>query len=278
VRLCFLLVRRVPPVPSPVLREVERRLRAQGFVVDELIAEEVIQRPELPRGQDDLFVLKSHTELTLSLAGVLDAVGARMLNPYPHCQMTQDKIQVAARLRAAGVPIPRSWVTGRLELLAPLLEEHQLVIKPHRGHRGAGIVIVRDPSDLITLPPPTNPVIVQELIKGPGEDLKVYVVGRAVFAVRKPFSPTSFTRPGRPVEIDEDVRTLAWRVGDVLGLGLYGLDVVESDRGPVVVDVNYFPGYKGVPEVAPLLADYIAAYARGEETLRTATVRAEAAR
>jgi hypothetical protein len=36
--------------------------------------------------------------------------------------------------------------------------------------------------------------------------------------------------------------------------------VIESPEGPIVVDVNYFPGYKGVPAVAPLIADYIEAY------------------
>jgi hypothetical protein len=35
-----------------------------------------------------------------------------------------------------------------------------------------------------------------------------------------------------------------------------------------VVDVNYFPGYKGVPDIAPLIADYIEGYAEGRHSLR----------
>jgi hypothetical protein len=34
-----------------------------------------------------------------------------------------------------------------------------------------------------------------------------------------------------------------------------------------VIDVNYFPGYKGVPDVAPLIANYIDDYAQGRVTL-----------
>ena len=64
------------------------------------------------------------------------------------------------------------------------------------------------------------------------------------------------------------MRAIALRCGQVCGLGLYGLDVVESQCGPVVVDVNYFPGYKGVPDVAPRIADYIDQYARGHYGLR----------
>jgi ribosomal protein S6--L-glutamate ligase len=168
-------------------------------------------------------------------------------------------------------PSPRSWVTGSLDLLRSVADQHPLVIKPHRGHRGAGVLFVRDPGVLASISPVQCPVVVQELIEGPGEDLKLYVVGDQVFAVRKQFAPDSFTRSGRSVRVDSNVRDIALRVGAALGLGLYGVDVIESDRGPVIVDVNYFPGYKGVPSVDIPIADYIDRYARGEVELPTAT-------
>jgi ribosomal protein S6--L-glutamate ligase len=267
MKVRFLLARRVPPVPSPVLVEVERLLRHRGYRVDGETVEEVVQRLDRVRVEADLYVVKSHTELTLSVAGVLDAKGALTLNPYHSCQTAQDKIQVSARLDAADLPVPRSWVTGCLDLLTSLVDQHPLVVKPHRGHRGAGVVIARDAAALASIPPLQFPVIVQEFIDGPAEDLKVYVVGDQVFAVRKPFTPDSFTQPGRPVQVNQRLRDIAMRVGDVLGLGLYGMDVVESDRGPVIVDVNYFPGYKGVSDVAFPIADYIDRYARGEIAL-----------
>jgi ribosomal protein S6--L-glutamate ligase len=267
VKLRFLLVRRVPPVPSPVVAEVESVLRHRGHTVDDVIVEEVIHRLEQVNVEADLYIIKSHTELSLSLAGALHAQGARTLNPYPACQAAQDKIQVSTQLQAAGLPVPRSWVTGRLDLLTSVVERRPVVVKPHRGHRGAGVVFVRDPAGLKSLRPPLSPVLVQEFIEGPGEDLKVYVVGDDVFAVRKPFAADSFTRPGRPVPVGPQLTDMARRVGAVLGLGLYGLDVIESDRGPVIVDVNYFPGYKGVSDVAVLIADYIDRYACGDVEL-----------
>jgi glutathione synthase/RimK-type ligase-like ATP-grasp enzyme/MFS family permease len=259
--MLFLVARRVPPVPSPVLVEVARRLRARGHVVDTVIVEEAVSVPERLSLGHDLYVIKSHTELTLSLAGVLHAQGARTLNPYPACVMVQDKLTAAARLAAAGVPVPRSWTTGDLRMLAPVIDSWPVVVKPHRGHRGAGVAVVPDPATLAALPAPAGPVLVQEHVPGRNEDLKVYVVGEDVFAVRKPFSADSFTRPGRPVPVTPEVRELALRAGAAFGLGLYGLDVIESPAGPVVVDLNYFPGYKGVPDVAPLIADYIHRFA-----------------
>jgi glutathione synthase/RimK-type ligase-like ATP-grasp enzyme len=144
------------------------------------------------------------------------------------------------------------------------------------GHRGAGIHIVQDAAGLAAAAAGSEfPQIVQEHISGPGEDLKVYVVGDQVFAVRKPFSETSFAVPGRPVAVDPEVRDAALRTGRALGLGLYGLDIIESPDGPYVVDVNYFPGYKGVPDAGAVIADYIDAYAQGSITLPEPSVGAE---
>ena len=267
MRLYFLLVRRVPPVPSPVLVEVSETLRGRGFEVDSGIAEELVTRPELLEPAHDLYLLKSHTELSLSLAGVLHAQGAAMLNPYECCIATQNKIVASRRLRAAGVPIPRSWVTGDFDLLAGALEDGPLIVKPYRGHRGAGIHVVADREGLARLPRTEEPMLAQEYLAGSGEDLKVYVVGKQVFAVRKPFSPDSFTVPGLPADVSDELREIALCCGEALGLGLYGLDVVEASRGPVVVDLNYFPGYKGVSGAAPLIADYIEDFALGRQRL-----------
>jgi ribosomal protein S6--L-glutamate ligase len=267
MRIFFLLVRRVPPVPSPVLLDVFEVLRGRGIGIETAIAEDVVVNPDRLAVEHDLYVLKSHTELSLSLAGVLDAQGARMLNPYRSCIATQDKIVAARRLRAWGVPSPRTWVTGDLGLLSSVLRHVPLIVKPHRGHRGAGISILRDPGDLASVPRSDVPMLVQEYVPGDGEDLKVYVVGEEVFAVRKPFTEMSFTLPGRPSPVDEELRRIALAAGRALGLGLYGLDVIGSADGPVVVDVNYFPGYKGVPNVAGLIADYIDGFAHDRHRL-----------
>jgi ribosomal protein S6--L-glutamate ligase len=263
----FLLARRVPPVLSTVLREVFANLTRRGFRIESGIAEETVTQPDVLAATHDLYVLKSHTELSLSLAGVLHLQGARLLNPYPNCAFIQNKIVTAHLLRAAGVPTPASWVTGDLKLLRGVAEDRPLIIKPYLGHRGKGLRIVLKPAELAELPAPESPVLIQEYIKGSGEDLKVYVVGKQVFAVRKPFSSDSFTKPGRPCVVTPDVRELALRCGQVLGLGLYGLDLVESDSGHWVVDLNTFPGYKGVPDISPHIADFIADVATGRVNL-----------
>jgi ribosomal protein S6--L-glutamate ligase len=267
MKLHFMIVRRVPPVPSPVLVETYEILRGRGYTVTEDIAEEVLQRSDLMEVEADVYLLKSHTELSLALAGILYTQRANILNPYQSCSLIQSKIITSKLLRQAGIPAPDSWVTYDLSLAKHLLEKHPLIIKPHMGHRGAGIHLCKTPEDIDKVPPPQTPLIIQEAIPGPGEDLKIYVVGDEVFGVKKVFSETSFSVAGRHVPITDEVRQISQKVGRVCGLGLYGLDIIESDRGPYVVDVNYFPGYKGVPNAAGMIADYIDDYARGKVEL-----------
>jgi ribosomal protein S6--L-glutamate ligase len=265
--VALLLERHPARRDGSIMPEVARLLTHRGARVERISPEDAVTDLTALEPTHDLYVLKSGTDTALSVAGALDAAGAAILNPYAVAAACRDKIVQTQVLRRAGVPVPRSWVTGDLALLEGLLEETPLIVKPHRGHRGAGIAIVRNGAELGSIGSTGTPAIVQEYFEGSGEDLKVYVVGEEVFAVRKPFSEASFTVPGRPVAVTRELRRVALACGRILGLGLYGIDLVEAAGGPVVVDVNYFPGYKGVPDVAPLIADYIADYATGSVTL-----------
>jgi ribosomal protein S6--L-glutamate ligase len=267
MKLYFLLARRVPPVPSPLLVDVAARLRTRGYEVESGTPEEMRVEGDRLGPSHDLYVLKSHTEPALSVAASLHAQGARVLNPVPATAAAHDKVLAVQRLRAAGVPVPRTFVTGALRRLRDMLEERgPLVLKPVHGYRGVGVHLVRSPRDLVALPPLDGPVMAQDLVAGPGEDLKVYVVGERVWAVRKPFAPGSFALPGRPVPVIPEVETIALRARAASGLGLFGIVVIESPDGPVVVDLNAFPGYKGCEGVAAM-ADYIADYAENRREL-----------
>lgn len=261
MKIYFLLAfTRGTPEANPVLVETIDLLKQRDVQVELGIGSEVVLDPSSLTSTYDLYVLKSHTSLWLSIAGVLHSQNARLLNPYLSCVATQNKIVSARRLRAARVPAPHAWVTGDLNLLRTEVEERPLFIKPYIGGRGVGAHLVRSASELADLPLPEQPMLVQEYV--PGAELKVYVIGDDVFAIRKLSTATGATRILCPV--DDRLRAIALRCGQVFGLGLYGLDVIESPQGPVVIDLNYFPSYKGVPNGAGLLADYVEAYATGK--------------
>jgi ribosomal protein S6--L-glutamate ligase len=267
MRLYFMLARRNPPKPSQIVIDVCRILAGRRIRTECGIAEEMLARPDVACAPYDLFLLKSYTPLALSMAGVLHAQGAPLLNPYPACMATRNKIVAAQLLRTYGIRAPRCWVTGDLSMLSAVVRETPLIVKPYMGWRGEGVQIVRNQRQLLALPKPEMPVLVQEYIPNDGEDLRLYVAGDQVFAVRKPFSSTSFDLPGRQVAVTREMRRIAVCCGAAFGLGLYGLDIIESASGPHVVDVNYFPGYKGIPEGAEAVADYIENYATGAASI-----------
>jgi ribosomal protein S6--L-glutamate ligase len=252
-----LLDRRSHEMPTPLLRSVFARLEASGCEVDWMVPEEQLTWADGLTPEYDLYLLKSQTELALSLAAILHAQGARLVNRYPGCAAARDKIVAAHRLRAAEIPTPWTWVTAEPALIEPLLERGPIVVKPHRGLHGAEVHVVRSPAELAALPAPQGPVIAQDYVAGGGQDLKLYVVGEQVFGVRKAFSSGSFSEPGRPCEVPPAAHDVALRCGQAFGLSLYGLDVIESRYGPVVVDVNYFPGYRGVPDADVVVAEHL---------------------
>jgi ribosomal protein S6--L-glutamate ligase len=261
MKLLFMLARRNPPEPSQIVIEVSRILEGRGIRVSSQIAEETLTRPDVLRLEHDLFLLKSYTELSLTMAGVLHQAGARLLNPYPGCVSARNKIVAAQVLAKHGIPAPRCWVTSDLSLLREIVESTPLIIKPHMGWRGEGIQVVHNVRELDAVPPPSSPVLIQEYIQGSGEDLRLYAAGTEVFATRKPFSDKSFSVPGRAVSVTREMRDLARACGAAFGLGLFGVDIIETPKGPFVVDINYFPGYKGVPGAAEVVANYIDVYA-----------------
>jgi ribosomal protein S6--L-glutamate ligase len=273
VRGFLILDRRVHGTPSALLRDVMAMLGERGIEVDWSVVEETVLAPgQAPEGYD-FHLLKSYTDLGLSLAEMLHHRGARLLNPYPACAALRDKVATAWRLRAAGLPVPRTWSTGDPGLLADPLRNGPLIFKPARGVHGAGIRLVRDRLELDDFREEVaarssfrEPWLAQEFVRGSGEDLKLYVSGPAVFGVRKAFSETSFHEDGRPCAVEPEVGELALRCGRVFGLTLYGLDLIDGPDGPVIVDVNYFPGYRGVPDAAERVAEQIERFARSAET------------
>lgn len=262
VNFLFLLARRTPDVPSQIILDVTRLLRRRGHHVACSIPEEELLGLHEASAPCDLYLLKSYTELSLSMAGVLSARGASLINPYHGCVSARNKIVCYQVLKEAGVPVPDSWITGDPEMLKPLLQRGPIIVKPHMGWRGEGIRIVCKPEEIDSLPRFTSPPLVQEYIQNDGEDLRLYVAGEEVFGIRKRFSSTSFARDGEPVAVSPELRRIALSCGRAFGLRLYGLDIIEGADGPKVVDVNYFPGYKGVPGAADAVSDCIEACAR----------------
>lgn len=259
MKIYFMLAfERNKKLPNPVLVEVFEILKRRGMQVEVGVANELVWDAEQLSVQHDLYVLKSHTNLWLYIAGILHRQGAKLLNPYLSCHTAQNKIYTSWLLKMAGILTPSTWLTGNLTMLSTYADQFPLVIKPYDGRRGIGVVYISSSDELQHIPLPQKPVLIQRYIQG--DELKVYVIGERVFAIRKHTLEDGTTKR-ELCAVSTEIRTVALRCGRISGLGIYGMDIIESTNGPVVIDLNYFPSYKGIPHAADLIANYIEEYA-----------------
>jgi len=245
---------------TPIMQELIARLRKRGIKVNTLVPEQHLIDLKSLTVENDLYILRPGVELALSLAGMLHDLGARILNQYEACAYVQDKARVTRKLLQYDVPTARSYIAGNVKRAVEELNGAPVIIKPHRGSYGEGIQIVDKGT-----PFPKEAkggFFVQQLLKSSGQDLKVYVIGKKVFALRRKFPATSFKdKLGVATPISNEVKNIALSIGKLFNLQIYGIDFIETDDGAYVIDINYFPGFIGVDNATSHLADYIVNYA-----------------
>jgi ribosomal protein S6--L-glutamate ligase len=275
MKVAVLLVRHQPARRSPIMPEVVRLLAEWNCEVTVLEPDERPIDTAALRVEHDLYVLKSGSELALSIAGVLHAQGARIVNPFPVSLTCRDKVVATALLQAAGLPVPETRVITRLADVAGLLAEGPIVCKPARGSQGRGVRVVRDVGELAGLAGQAcsgEPWLAQRYHPADGPDRKLYSIGGQVFGVERVWPARTYQeKVGRPFTVDETLSDLVGRCGAAVGgLSLFGVDVVECDGVPFVVDMSSFPGFKGVPDAALRLADHLYWIARSSAPLSAA--------
>jgi len=257
-RIAFLMLSHPQTRLSPIMPEVARLLSQWGAKVQVIHPERhLLDLSRFPI-EYDLYILKAKTDLALSIAGCLHAHGAAILNPYPVSMMLRDKIITFQKLQKAGIPTPKTYVASHPDQLTRLLEEGPLVVKPYRGSGGDGVRVVWDADEMDNLPSDHEPLFAQRYHKPEGRNRKIYCIQGQVFGVLRVWPARSYEEKlGEPFTITGELRDIALRCGEVFGIDLYGLDIIESSGKPYVVDVSSFPGFKGVPDAALRLADYI---------------------
>lgn len=195
-------------------------------------------------------------ELLATLAGVeaCNTVGATLA--------ARDKTTARGRLLAAGVPLPDAVVADRWDAVRAFGADRPVVVKAVAGSRGRGVLVTDRAGSLPPCPPFDGPWITEEKIPGDGRDRKLYVIGSAVRGVLRTWPPRTLSdKRGTTFDPTPQQAALADRAAAALGLTLAGVDVIHGPQGPVVVDINAFPGFKGVAQAARLLTDHLSACA-----------------
>jgi len=241
-------------------RHIVRLLDVHRLTGDEAIAREQV------RPLSDIYLLKSHTLQALEVALHLEQRGALVVNSWASSSACQDRVLMAQRMTEARLPCPRTWsfhswgdVRGLDRAISTL--RFPLMIKSRYSHRGDLVAKVHDVEQLQALAGQWRhePFILQEFVRGDGWDIKLWVIDRQIFAARRR-TPLDANAPQEdvpmPIEtLPSDWRSVTLEIGRIFDLRLYGVDllVTEQGQGPLVVDVNSFPGYRGVADAASAL-------------------------
>jgi ribosomal protein S6--L-glutamate ligase len=241
----------------PVMDQMADYVRRAGIEIERIVPEDQLIDLAAIKVEHDMYVIRPGIELGLSLSGILHEQGAHMVNSHESSSLVADKVRVTHRLMQGGIPTARSYLAGQPEIVSDALGGSTVIVKPHRGSYGEGIRVIH-PQDLTEDLSSRGGHFIQEFLPSDGLDLKVYVIGDEVFAIKRPFPATSFEdKLGTPYSLNDGIRNMALKVGELFGLDIYGLDIVETEQGPYVIDVNYFPGFIGIKSAPRLLADFL---------------------
>jgi ribosomal protein S6--L-glutamate ligase len=262
MRFCFIIEAQYRNESMPMV--VVDQLLQWGHEVDLLEPDKrATCLSDLAKQDYDAYVLKTVSDGPgLSILEAAEAVGLPTINTSRSIRQVRDKAIATAVVQAHGLPIPLTYFLAHPGLLEQIPEEdYPLVVKPTNGSSCRGIYRVESPAALATLQiaqAHESFFLAQRYVENTGFDIKVYVVGTKVYAVakRSPLHP-EVEVDKRPVPLTLELRKLALQVGSLFGLDLYGLDVVETAHGPVVVDINDFPSYGQVPRAVELVASHI---------------------
>ena len=208
----------------------------------------------LPRIMPDLF--NYGVELTRAFEGLAPLVA----DTAQSIETAGNKLKTHELLERAGMASPRTRALGTADELDDVIARLglPLVIKTSVGTQGAGVELARTREEAYALVEKLlaskREFLVQEFIEeAGGADIRVFVVGdKAVAAMKRQGKDGEFRSniylggSTQAVVLDPAEERLAVKAAQALGLGYAGVDLLRSERGPLIIELNASPGLEGI--------------------------------
>ena len=190
---------------------------------------------------------------------------------------SRDKLRSMQILSRAGLGLPKTVFTNYSKDTSGILEAvggAPVIIKLLEGTQGLGVVLAENKKAAMSVIEAFHGlkarVIVQEYIKeSKGADIRAFVVdGEVVGAMKRQAKEGEFRsnlhRGGTSsiVKLSRAEKAAAVKAARVLGLGVAGVDMLQSSRGPLIIEVNSSPGLEGIEkatgiDIASKIIQYI---------------------
>ena len=175
--------------------------------------------------------------------------------------IARDKLKCLQKLSASGINVPKTFIAGSVVDVPELIDQLSgvpVIIKLLESTHGVGVILAESRSTAISIVEAfskfNHQVILQEFIQeAEGADIRAFVVGRKVVAAMKRQASkgefrsnlhrgaTSTVVQLTPKEID-----IVLHAAKLMDLEIAGVDLLRSNRGPLVMEVNASPGLEGI--------------------------------
>lgn len=179
---------------------------------------------------------------------------------------SRDKLRSMQLFARAGVGIPKTVVSRGVSDVDDLLDHlggAPVIIKLARGTHGNGVVLAETKKAaksvlqaFFVMDQDGTNILLQEFVKeSAGMDIRAFVVGGKVIASMKRQSLDDDFRSnlhqggeGEKIKLTDEERKTALKAAKSMGLNVCGVDMMRSDRGPLILEVNASPGF-GIEKV-----------------------------
>jgi len=206
----------------------------------------------------------------------LQRLGLYVINPPEAIEHCVDKYDLLAILEDNGIPVPHTAATENVDEALKAFNElgGDVVVKPIFGSRGIGSTRVQD-SEIASTVFRTitfyhGVIYIQEFVHHGFSDIRAFVVDdRVVAAMRRVANSwkTNYSQGARPeqIRLDKSMEETAIKSAKLIECKIAGVDILESPRGPLVVEVNSQPGWRGLQSVTRVnIADEIVDFVLSE--------------
>ncbi|MBW3619379.1 MAG: 30S ribosomal protein S6--L-glutamate ligase [Actinobacteria bacterium] len=203
----------------------------------------------------------THTFYGTAVVRQFEMMGVFPTNESQGISRSRDKLRSMQLLAREGVGLPVTSFahsTKDIDGVIDLVGGAPLVVKLLEGTQGLGVVLAetrKAAESVIGAFRQLNAnILAQEFIKeAGGSDIRAFVVGgRVVAAMERKAAPGEFRsnvhRGGTAskIKLTPEERATAKRAAKILGLNVAGVDLMRSNHGPVVIEVNSSPGLEGI--------------------------------
>lgn len=180
---------------------------------------------------------------------------------------SRDKLRSLQILSKAGIGVPKTAFASQpkdIDNLITLVGGAPVVIKLLEGTQGIGVVLAESRkaarSVIEAFYGLKTDILIQEFIKeSGGSDIRAFVIdGEVVGAIKRQGKEGEFRSnlhrggAGEPIELSVEEKDAALKAAKALNLHIAGVDMLRSDRGPLILEVNSSPGLKGIESITKI--------------------------